>query len=142
MIIRNTTEEAVVAAARATHVRARFSFRPYWSNGNGRVDANGEKLGVASVTIRPGEGCTQRARSRSGRRVHAVYWHGHRDFFRALFVRTPSAVIISRVARYEGSADFEASFAATGSQNVGSQMNPLRLDRACDCGRASAAVTA
>ena len=141
MIIRQTTEEAVVAAAAAVSVRAKFSFRPYRNHLQGK-NHEGEALGVADVTIRPDTGCTQRKIGPTGRRIHAVCWHGHRDFLRALFVRTPSAVVITAIARYEGSADFEASFAATGNQNVGSQMQPLRLDRACECSLASAAVSA
>jgi hypothetical protein len=144
MIIRQTTEEAVVAAAAAVSVRARLSFRPYrnppsYCHLQGK---NHEALGVADVTIRPDTGCTQRKIGPTGRRIHAVCWHGHRDFLRSLFARTPSAVVISCVARYENSADFEASFAATGSQNVGGQMNPVPLDRACECSLASTAVSA
>ena len=141
MIIRHTTEEAVVAAAAAVSVRAKFSFRPYRNHLQGK-NHEGEALGVADVTIRPDTGCTQRKIGPTGRRIHAVCWHGHRDFLRALFTRTPMAIVVTAVAQYRGRDHFEISFVATGAQNIGSQAYPRRLDRACECSLASAAGSA
>lgn len=67
------------------------------------------------------------------RRVAAVCWHGHRDFFRALFKRCPDAQIVTAVARYHGREDFETKFEATGDQNIGSQWYPMLYRDACEC---------
>lgn len=37
----------------------------------------------------------QRLAIRTRRRVNAVCWHGHRDFFRALFMLCPTAIVTS-----------------------------------------------
>ena len=142
MIIRKVTEEAVVAAAQAVHVHVRYGFKPYWRDGP-RETPDGTRLGTAtSITIRPTEGCTQRRRGTSGarRRIHAVCWHGHRDFFRALYALCPEAVIVTALARYEGAAHFERTFPATGATNLGSRAQPMPANRACDCARASTHV--
>ncbi len=138
MIIRNTTEEAVEAAALVTKVRVRFGFRPY-TRGCGGIPydpSTQNRRGVAhGLTLRPAEGCTQRRCAVHGnhQRIAAVCWHGHRDFFRALLAITPDAVIISRVARYDGSEGFERTFEPTGDQNIGSRMNPVAHRDACAC---------
>jgi len=43
------------------------------------------------------------------RRVSAVCWHGHRDFFRALYRRAPAAVLRTGVTVYRSAAHFEAT---------------------------------
>jgi len=70
---------------------------------------------------------------REGRRVHAVCWHGHRDFMRAIFRANPDARIKTGIADYRGSDDFEQKFEATGDRNVGSLMYPMRMRDACKC---------
>ena len=65
--------------------------------------------------------------------INAVCWHGHRDFFRALYYRCPEAVIKTGLATYNGAEHFERTFAATGYVNIGSQMNPLAAADACFC---------
>jgi len=70
----------------------------------------------------------------AGRRVHAVCWHGFRDFFRAAFTFQPEAVFRTAVATWKGSADFEARFADTASKNIGPPIAPVAMASACKCG--------
>lgn len=44
---------------------------------------------------------------RRGRRVHAVCWHGHRDWMRAVFAQCPDALIATQLITYLNAADFE-----------------------------------
>lgn len=71
-----------------------------------------------------------------GRKVAAVCWHGHRDFFTALFRRCPGAIIKTAMATYSGAEHFAATFEATGDINIGSQYRPLLAREACFCGEA------
>ena len=68
------------------------------------------------------------------RRVHAVCWHGFRDFFRACFEQEPNAVFRTALDTWKGSEDFEARFAASGHKNIGSQVAPCFAAEACRCG--------
>lgn len=98
--------------------------------------------------LAPADHDTFRAISNSGRRKHAVCWHGHRDFFRVLFRDVPEAKVqttfLTRGNRFnvdaEGPAErwytaenFERVFPGTGDVNVGSMFNPLRMSDACRC---------
>jgi hypothetical protein len=67
------------------------------------------------------------------RRVHAVCWHGFRDFFRAAFRYEPEAVFRTALATWRGSDHFEAYFMETANKNVGSQMLPRRITDCCTC---------
>lgn len=67
------------------------------------------------------------------RRVHAVCWHGHRAFMRAIFAREPEARVKTAWADYRGSADFEARHEDTAYINVGSQMYPRSAHEVCVC---------
>ena len=69
----------------------------------------------------------------SGRRVHAVCWHGHRDFMKALYERDPDARIKTMWADYKGVADFEEKFPETAYRNVGSMMYPMFASEVCTC---------
>lgn len=96
------------------------------------------------AVLRPLPESPYRRRSNSGRRVNAVCWHLHRDFFRSLFERAPDAIVETRLApifdvnapqkptRYTAE-NFESSFEETGSVNVGSTFDPLPMRGACDC---------
>lgn len=66
------------------------------------------------------------------RRVHAVCWHGHRDFFRSLFQVAPDASVKTAWAQYNAS-NFEDVFPETGWRNIGSQILPCYACEACDC---------
>ncbi len=69
-----------------------------------------------------------------GRRIAAACWHAHRDFMRAIFKRAPDALLVTALARYEGSAGFEHEFHYTGTQNVGPPMDPIARQDCCECG--------
>jgi hypothetical protein len=71
-----------------------------------------------------------------GREVFAVCWHGHRDFFRALFAEFPSAVADTMMARYTAE-NFENVFPDTAYRNVGSRMYPVYASEVCRCGEGS-----
>jgi hypothetical protein len=93
---------------------------------------------IHQFTIRPDAGSVQRRLSVyhpwSGkqRRVHAVCWHGHRDFFRFLFQADSRCVVTTAWAKYTAE-NFESTFPATGYRNTGSQMYPMIAAEACDC---------
>ena len=95
--------------------------------------------------LRPAPGCHFRRTSasffRQGRRVHAVCWHGHRDFFRAVFAQEPHAVFVTALARYDAPT-FEDVFPKTAWIPYG----PLiaggfqHACEACDCPESGTAV--
>jgi len=67
------------------------------------------------------------------RRVHAVCWHGFRDFFRAVYRLTPGAYFYTAMATWKGSEHFEANYRASGSRNVGTQIMPMCAAEVCRC---------
>lgn len=75
------------------------------------------------------------------RRVASVCWHGHRDFFRALWALAPGArVRTAQTVRtvpggWYTADNFEAQYHGTGDVNIGSQMYPRRYADACVCHR-------
>lgn len=71
--------------------------------------------------------------SPEGRRVHAVCWHGFRDFFRACFELEPNAIFRTSLDTWNGREDFETRFRESGYKNIGSQMNPRAFADACRC---------
>lgn len=77
---------------------------------------------------------------REGRRVHAVCWHGFRDFFRAVFKKEPEATFHTALATWKGSKHFEANYRESGHRNIGSQMAPVYAAEACRCGEEGMAV--
>jgi hypothetical protein len=66
------------------------------------------------------------------RKVNAICWHGHREFFRALFRLAPSAESRSMCGHWTAE-NFESDHVASGRQNVGSRFEPLAREDACDC---------
>jgi|SRR5215510_9462764 len=69
----------------------------------------------------------------AGRRVHAVCWHGFRDYFRACFALAPNATFRTAVDTWKGSADFEARYQDSGYRNIGSAFSPASHAEACRC---------
>lgn len=67
------------------------------------------------------------------RRVHAVCWHGFRDFFRACYKREENARFYTALDKWLGSDDFEARFEASGYRNIGSLAYPCSAEEACFC---------
>lgn len=69
----------------------------------------------------------------SGRATNAACWHVFRDVIRAVLTQYPDAVVTTGMARYDGLAGFERDYPATGSQNIGSMMQPAYMPEMCDC---------
>lgn len=67
------------------------------------------------------------------RRVHAVCWHGHRDFMLAIYKREPEARIKTMWADYRGVEDFLEKYPQTAYRNVGSLAYPMRAYEICNC---------
>jgi hypothetical protein len=68
-----------------------------------------------------------------GRRVHAVCWHGFRDFFRTCYQYEPDAVFRTAVDTWRGSEDFEARYRGSGHHNIGAPICPVSMADACRC---------
>ena len=73
-----------------------------------------------------------------GRRVHAVCWHGFRDFYRALFELCPDATVQSVLTQRAGidrytAENFERVFPDTGCVNIGAPISPVHSSEACSC---------
>jgi hypothetical protein len=85
------------------------------------------------------KGKYQRVSAFSGRKVNAVCWHGFRDFFRECFTLQPNAVFRTALATWKGKEHFEASFAESGWQEVGSEFRPARACDVCKCPEAGEA---
>ena len=68
-----------------------------------------------------------------GRRVHAVCWHGFRDFLRAVYRRKPDAVFVTMYTTYTGASNFEDTYQATGYLNIGPLVAPIAACEACTC---------
>lgn len=71
-------------------------------------------------------------RSGNPRRVMAVCWHGHRDFFRAIYRILPDLKIRTALGTYTGPEQFE-TIHPTLDHNIGSGVDPLFYSQACDC---------
>lgn len=120
MRVLNVTLETLEAVAKSVGVTL-YEVRPTNTKGTGW-----------QFTLRP-NGSRYYRRGRNNRRVWAVCWHGHRDFFRALFDLAPDAKVRTTVARYDGREGFEKTYPSTGDRNIGSIFEPLPLRYACDC---------
>lgn len=87
------------------------------------------------LTLRPSATCKYRRVSagfgRQGRRVNAVCWHGHREFFRALFALAPEAVVSTALARYTAE-NFESAYPST-DRNIGPMVASMFHSEACSC---------
>lgn len=126
MLIRKATQQAIESAASEAGVTLR-NFRP---NKRG----HGYRFQLALADKR-GDGTRlyQRLNHRLQRKVAAVCWHGHRDFFRLLFDACPAAVVITAFIRYDGAADFDRRFWGTYANQIGSQAEPCKYGDACTC---------
>lgn len=75
----------------------------------------------------------QRISGATVRKVHAVCWHGFRDFFRACYALAPAARFKTAMDDWKNAEDFEARFASSGHRNIGSQTCPVMAAEACEC---------
>ncbi len=69
----------------------------------------------------------------SGRHGPWACWHAFRDYFREVFSRDPDAVVITALARYNGSEGFEREYPRTAYRNIGSEVRPAYMPDMCDC---------
>jgi hypothetical protein len=72
--------------------------------------------------------------SPSGRRVAAACWHVHREVMWGILAYNNECRIKTAFADYRGLDDFTDKFGATGCVNIGSQMEPMNFEDACNCG--------
>ena len=89
------------------------------------------KLNV--ISTRDNAPLYRRSARGNGRKVHALCWHGFREVMREWFKDCPGARLVTGMATYDGSDEFELYHAHTGQKNIGSLMYPMRADNACDC---------
>ncbi len=124
MLTRNIPQEVILDAATFVGVEVR-DLRP--------VGVTGYRFTLAPMSR------TFERRSHNGRRVHALCWHGHREFFRRLFELAPDGKVQTAQTRrfvpggWYTSANFEAVYRATGDNNIGSAFSPMRYADACEC---------
>jgi hypothetical protein len=118
-------DQACLAAATRVGVRYRRATRWHWKENNWKArddtkryvtfrifplsdphrTASG-KLSHKRVANIPYDAFTTTRSVFRRHRSNAVCWHGHRDFFLALFSILPDLVVRSAVATYRGEADF------------------------------------
>lgn len=126
MIARNTNINELQAALNSANRNfdGNLAFKTFAPKGRGIS---------FTLTVKSSKGKGGR-RGHTGRRIAAACWHGHASVLKALFGLNPAAKVISCRAVYDGQADFEGKFEATGDANIGSMMSPLAYRDACDCG--------
>lgn len=67
------------------------------------------------------------------RRKWAVCYHGHADFMGRVFEVNQQAVIVSKMARFDGALDFYKKRDRVADADVGSQVDPRCYGDACYC---------
>ena len=141
MIASNVTAAVLISAADEVGVEIEFTALSSTCR-RFRVKLNPkttEDLYRPSGGRRPGEDGDAKYQRESagygtaGRRVHAVCWHGFRDFFRAVFADAPEARFYTALDKWLGSADFEARFRESGHRNIGPAIAPVPIASACRC---------
>ena len=77
--------------------------------------------------------------SHTGRKIAAVCWHGHLEFFRQLFTLAPGARVqtaftrdFPRGERWYTAENLERMYQAT-DRNIGSMYQPMYASEACEC---------
>jgi hypothetical protein len=136
MLIRNVQFEQVQKAAEKVGVRV-IEWRPVSRAGRG---AYRFRLGLgAERDYQRLSASTGRGPNGAGHRIAAVCWHGHRDFYRALFRIAPEARVqttltrgFERGHRYYTAENFERVYQET-DRNIGSLMSPMAFSEACTC---------
>lgn len=104
---------------------------------NYSVNSRSEVLSFRLVPRKSSEGKYQKLSGsmfNRGRKCNAVCWHGHREFFRALFEMRPHLRVRTMLVTYTGRNDFEMKWPETGDDNVGSgEVAPVARRDACAC---------
>jgi hypothetical protein len=70
----------------------------------------------------------------SRKKVNAVCWHGYRDFLIELYnISGNNFRVVTAQATYNNKEDFYSIYPATGKKNIGSMVDPLPYEEACNC---------
>ena len=70
----------------------------------------------------------------SRKKVNAVCWHGYRDFLIELYnISANNFRVVTAQATYYNKDDFYLAYPATGKNNIGSMVDPLNYEDACNC---------
>lgn len=153
MLARNVTRENLEQAADSVGINV-IDFRPAGKTG-ARFRLSPRRLRTPAGRISKadtGRLCAVRGFRSDGirKRTSSVCWHGHRDFFRALFTLRPDARVqttllarenrfnlyhgdLTSGARWYTAANFETVFPLTADLNIGSTYEPLYISEACEC---------
>jgi len=67
------------------------------------------------------------------RKVHAICWHGYRDFLIELYKIYSDLRVFTAQITYNNKEDFELKYPDTANINIGSMVQPLNYDDACFC---------
>ena len=71
----------------------------------------------------------------STRKINAVCWHGFRDFLIELYnISGNNFRVVTAQTTYNNKDDFYIKYPATGENNIGSMIEPLHYEDACNCG--------
>jgi hypothetical protein len=71
--------------------------------------------------------------SPSGRRIAAACWHVNREVMWGILAHNNDCRIKTAIADYHGLEDFADKYPDTGHTNVGSRMEPMDFQDACNC---------
>ena len=67
------------------------------------------------------------------RKVHAICWHGYRDFLIELYKIYSDLRVFTAQITYNNKEDFELKYPDTANINIGSMVQPLNYEDACFC---------
>ena len=71
----------------------------------------------------------------SRRKINAVCWHGFRDFLIELYnISGNKFRVVTAQTTYNNKDDFYIKYPSTGENNIGSMIEPLNYEDACNCG--------
>ena len=78
----------------------------------------------------------------SRRKINAVCWHGFRDFLIELYnISGNNFRVVTAQTTYNNKDDFYIKYPATGENNIGSMIEPLHYEDACNCGPKAVTVS-
>jgi len=72
------------------------------------------------------------------RKVHAICWHGYRDFLIELYKIYSDLRVFTAQITYNNKEDFELKYPDTANINIGSMVQPLSYGNACFCNKLKA----
>lgn len=131
MKVKGITATSLCECIHAVNRKHLTKIEPHFKKATGRFEVFTLRLGYG-ISARPSQNPFHKV-SHSGRKLNAVCWHGHREVMREIFKIAPDAILVSTFARYEGREHFERTHGETGLRNIGSQVQPLMMQDACDC---------